>query len=156
MAEDLKFDNLDLDILNILVTDAKVPFSEIGKKLNVSGATIHVRMKKLQQMGVVTGSQMKVNYGRLGYDITAFLGIYLERSALYNYVLEKLERVQEIESAHYTTGSYGIFAKVICRDTQHLREVLHDKIQSIKGVQRTETFISLEESFHRPVLLNHQ
>jgi Lrp/AsnC family transcriptional regulator for asnA, asnC and gidA len=92
----------------------------------------------------------------LGYDISAFLGIYLDKSSLYDDVSNELEKIPEVVGAHYTTGLYNIFAKIVCRDTTHLREVLHDKIQKIPGIQRTETFISLQESINRPIhILEH-
>lgn len=87
----------------------------------------------------------------LGYDVTAFLGVYLEKSSQYETVASILRTIPEIVDAHYTTGNYSIFAKIICRDTKHLKEILSDRIQPIQGVQRTETFISLQESINRPL-----
>ena len=99
---------------------------------------------------------MVVDHAKLGYDISAFLGIYLDKSSLYDDVSNELEKIPEVVGAHYTTGLYNIFAKIVCRDTTHLREVLHDKIQKIPGIQRTETFISLQESINRPIhILEH-
>jgi Lrp/AsnC family transcriptional regulator, regulator for asnA, asnC and gidA len=92
-----------------------------------------------------------VDYSKLGYDITAFLGVYLDKNSLYNEVAKGLSSIPEVLSLNYTTGNYSMFLKIVCRDTNHLREVLHDKIQKIKGIQRTETFISLEESFDRAI-----
>ncbi len=146
-----EIDKLDKQILALLMENANTPYTEIAKKLFVSGGTVHVRMKKLEQMGVVKGSHLEVNYSALGYDITAFLGIYLEKSSLYDEVQQKLSQIPEVTAAHYTTGVYSIFAKIICRDTDHLRIILHDKIQMIKGIQRTETFISLQESINRSI-----
>ena len=97
------------------------------------------------------GYRLDVDHERLGYDVCAFLGIYLDKSSLYDTVADELKKIPEIVEAHYTTGLYNIFAKVICRDTNHLRDVLHDKIQNIAGIQRTETFISLQESVDRPL-----
>ncbi|MCZ6899108.1 MAG: Lrp/AsnC ligand binding domain-containing protein, partial [Bacteroidetes bacterium] len=88
---------------------------------------------------------------KLGIDVTAFMGIYLERSSLYDKVTEKLKEIPEIVKMHYTTGNYSIFIKIHCKDTRHLREVLHDKIQKVDGIERTETFISLEESLNRHI-----
>ena len=113
-----------------------------------------MRMKKLKQMGIVRNASLVVDYSKLGYDVCAFLGIYLDKSSLYDEVAERLRRIPEVIDAHYTTGLYNMFAKIVCRDTVHLREVLHDKIQKISGIQRTETFISLEESISRPVVLD--
>lgn len=149
----LDVDELDLKILSILMQDAKTPYTEIGKMLFVSGGTIHVRMKKLQDLGIVKGAYLNIDHVLLGYDLSAFLGIYLKESSMYESVIKQLKEISEIVSAHYTTGVYSIFARVICRDTDHLREVLSSKIQKISGIQRTETFISLEESIQRPVSL---
>ena len=149
----LDIDELDLKILEVLMEDAKTPYTEIGKKLFVSGGTIHVRMKKLQDQGIVKGAYLNIDHVLLGYDLSAFLGIYLKESSMYTSVISQLKEISEIVSAHYTTGVYSIFARVICKDTDHLRKVLSEKIQKISGIQRTETFISLEESIQRPVSL---
>ncbi len=149
MEKKFELDPLDYKILEILVKDANLPYTEIGTRLDVSGGTVHVRMKKMESMGIVKGAQLLIDYSKIGWDITAFLGIYLDKSSLYEDVAKQLEQIPEVVNIHYTTGIYSIFAKIICRDTQHLREVLHDKIQRVTGIQRTETFISLEESLFR-------
>ena len=153
MLQHLKIDldETDKQIIAILMHDARTPFTDIAKQINMSSGTIHVRMKKLEDMGVVKGSYLQVDYAKLGYDISAFLGIYLDKSDLYDQVAAALADIPEIVFANYTTGLYNIFAKIVCRDTEHLKHVLHDKIQKINGIQRTETFISLEESINRPI-----
>ena len=154
MSKNLEIDNIDLKILALLSEDAKIPYTEIAKKVYVSGGTVHVRMRKMEEMGIVRGTTLNMDYSKLGYDITAFLGIYLERGSLYNEVVDELKKVPEVVKIHYTTGNYSIFIKIHCRDTKHLREVLHDKIQKIEGIVRTETLISLEESLNRHIQLN--
>lgn len=145
-------DKLDRDILATLLENADMPYTEVAKKLFVSGGTIHVRMKKLrEQLGVVKGAHLAIDHTKLGYDITAFIGIFLEKSSMYEEVTEQLKEIPEIVSAHYTTGNYSIFARIVCKDTNHLRSVLSTKIQNISGIQRTETFISLEGSIDRPL-----
>jgi len=151
MDKNLQIDNLDRQILAILIEDARTPYTEIGKKLFVSGSTVHVRMNKMEEMGIIKRHQLIVNYKKLGFDVTAFLGIFLTKSSMYDKTMEQLKQVSEIVSLHYTTGSYSMFAEIVCRDTMHLREVLHDKIQAIEGISRTETLISLEESINRPL-----
>lgn len=151
MSKGTEIDKLDRQILSILMKNSKKAYTDIAKQLYVSGGTIHVRMKKLEEAGIVKGYNLTVDYNKLGYDICAFLGIYLDKSSLYDDVALELENIPEIVAAHYTTGGYNIFAQIICRDTDHLREVLHDKIQKISGIQRTETFISLQESIDRPI-----
>lgn len=143
-------DETDLRIISLMLEDAKTSYAEIGQKLFVSGGTVHVRLKKLTEMGIITGSKLKVDFSKLGFDIIAFIGIFLEKSQFYNLVIEDLKKIPEVVSAHYTTGNYSIFAKIICHDTNHLREILSHRIQKIEGIQRTETFISLEESINRP------
>ncbi|MFM9948717.1 MAG: Lrp/AsnC ligand binding domain-containing protein [Saprospiraceae bacterium] len=151
MSKVKNVDKLDRKILSILMLNAKQAYTDIAQQLFVSGGTIHVRMKKLEDAGIVTGYSLNVDQGKLGYDICAFLGIYLDKSSLYDDVARELESIPEIVDAHYTTGLYNIFAKIVCRDTNHLRQVLHDKIQKINGIQRTETFISLQQSISRPL-----
>ncbi|HMX40862.1 MAG TPA: Lrp/AsnC ligand binding domain-containing protein [Saprospiraceae bacterium] len=151
MSDIPQIDQLDRQILAKLVEDGKTPYTDLAKQLYVSSGTIHVRMKKLSDMGIVTGSTLTIDYHKLGYDVTAFLGIYLDKSSLYDEVTEQLKGIPEVVEANYTTGAYSILTKIVCKDTNHLRVVLHDKIQKIPGIQRTETLISLEQSFSRPV-----
>lgn len=151
MNKTFELDDLDRQILSALMRNAKKPYTEIAKELFVSGGTIHVRMKKLEEAGLVKGYNLDIDHGMLGYDISAFLGVYLDKSSLYDDVAKALEAIPEIVEAYYTTGIYSIFAKIVCRDTSHLRSILHDKIQKIQGIQRTETFISLEASINRPI-----
>ncbi len=152
-SQNLEIDKLDKEILSILIRDSGTPYTEIARKLLVSGGTIHVRMKKLQEMGVVQGNYLYINPGKVGYDVCAFLGIYLNKASEYKDAVREFEKIPEIVEMHYTTGTYTMFAKILCRDTNHLREVLNERVQIIKGVQRTETFISLQESIKRQIRL---
>jgi Lrp/AsnC family transcriptional regulator for asnA, asnC and gidA len=151
MALNYEIDNTDIQILNILMENAFTPYTEIGKKLFISAGTVHVRMNKLEKLGIVRPPQLQLDLTKLGMDITAFIGIYLVRSDMYDKVVTQLKKIDEVLSCNYTTGNYSLFLKMVCRDTQHLRIVLHDKIQKIEGISRTETLISLEESFNRPM-----
>lgn len=148
-AADYQLDKVDRQILRMLAEDATTPYTDIAKALIVSPGTIHVRMKKLQELGVVTGSHLSVNAAKLGYDITAFIGIYLGKGSEYHEAVARMKKIPEIVELHYTTGAYSMFAKIICKSTEHLRLVLNEKIQAIKSVERTETFISLEQSIRR-------
>lgn len=151
MASKFNLDKLDLQIIQEMMEDAGISYADLGKKLFVSGGTIHVRIKKLQELGVVKGTKLNVDLKQLGYDITAFVGIYLEKSSLYDQVAEDLRKIPEIIRLNYTTGNYSMFLEVVCKDIAQLRFVLHDSLQKIKGIERTETFISLDESFNRNV-----
>ncbi len=147
----MEIDDIDRKILSVLMHNAKLPYTEVAKEVHVSGGTVHVRMKKMEEMGIIKGFQLVIDPVKLGYDITAYLGIYLEKSSYYENVIKSLQDIPEMVSAHYTTGNYSIFARIICRDTKHLLEILHNKVQKISGIQRTETFISLEENINRPL-----
>lgn len=151
MAQKLNFDKLDLQIIQEMMENAEISYADLGKKLFVSGGTIHVRIKKLQEAGVVKGTRLNVDRKLLGYDVIAFIGIYLEKSSLYDTVATELQKIPQIVRLNYTTGNYSMFAEVVCKDIGQLRWILHDQLQKIKGIERTETLISLEESFNRNV-----
>lgn len=151
MASKLNLDKLDYQIIQHMMEDAEISYADLGKKLFVSGGTIHVRIKKLQELNIVKGNRLAVDIKLIGYDVIAFIGIYLEKSSLYDTVAQELRRIPEIVRLNYTTGNYSMFAEICCKDIAQLRTVLHDELQKIKGIERTETFISLDESFSRNV-----
>jgi len=151
MAAKLNLDKLDLQIIEAMMNNAEISYAELGKKLFVSGGTIHVRIKKLQEYNIVKGTRLSVDLKSLGYDITAFVGVFLEKSSMYDAVAEDLKKIPEIIRLNYTTGNYSMFIEIVCKDIAQLRFVLHDALQKIKGIERTETFISLEEGFNRNV-----
>ena len=151
MALKLNLDKLDYQIIQHMMEDAEISYADLGKKLFVSGGTIHVRIKKLQELNIVKGNRMAVDIKLIGYDVIAIIGIYLEKSSLYDSVEQELRKIPEIVRLNYTTGNYSMFAEICCKDIAQLKTVLHDELQKIKGIERTETFISLDESFARNV-----
>ena len=155
MPTKLNLDKLDYEIISQMMETAEISYADLGKKLFVSGGTIHVRIKKLQEMGIVKGTRLNVDLKAMGYDVIAFIGIYLEKSSLYDEVVKELKNIPEIVRLNYTTGNYSMFAEIVCKDITELRAVLHDELQKIKGIERTETFISLEESFSRNVVVTN-
>jgi len=152
----LQLDKLDFQIIQEMMNDAEISYADLGKKLFVSGGTIHVRIKKLEELKVVTGKKLSIDLRALGYDVIAFIGIYLEKSSLYDDVAKELKKIPQIVRVNYTTGNYSMFAEVVCKDIRQLRFVLHDELQKIKGIERTETLISLEESFSRNVVVEEK
>ena len=148
-----ELDSIDKGILNFLQENSKMPYAEMGKALHASAGTIHARIKKMERLGVIKKMDVQIDYALLGYDITVFIGIYLNRSSHYDKALESLKEIKEITDLHYTTGQYSMFAKLILKDTNHLREILHDRIQKIDGIQRTETLLSLNQSISRKLSL---
>ncbi len=142
-------DETDYKILRILLEDAKLSYQEIGEKVNLSQGAVHARVKKMENSGIIVGSSIKIDVKRLGWDISAFLGIFLEKPELYDHAKDELMQIPEVVSINYTTGNYSMFVKLVCRDTTHLRDVLAERIQKLPGIQRTETIISLDESLNR-------
>jgi Lrp/AsnC family transcriptional regulator, regulator for asnA, asnC and gidA len=151
MGSKLNLDKLDFQIIQQMVDNAEISYADLGKKLGVSGGTIHVRIKKLEELGVSKGTRMAIDKKIMGYDVIAFLGIYLEKSSMYDSVAQDLKKIPEIVRLNYTTGNYSMFCEIVCKDIAQLRNVLHDQLQKIKWIERTETFISLEESFSRNI-----
>jgi Lrp/AsnC family transcriptional regulator, regulator for asnA, asnC and gidA len=151
MKNSLQIDNLDKKILTILSKNARIPFLEIARDCNISGAAIHQRVNRLIDIGLIKGSRIIVEPKRIGYETCAYIGIYLENAGLFKTVVEKLKGIPEITQCHYTTGAYSMFVKLYTRNNEHLKDVLTNKIQAIEGISRTETFISLEAVIDREI-----
>ena len=151
MDKNYQIDSLDRKILSVLVDNAKTPFLEVAKMCNVSGSAIHQRVNKLMQMGVITGSHFSIDPKKLGFQTLAYVGVYLENARMFNEVLAEVNEIPEIIQCHYTTGQYSMFIKVYAKDNRHLKTVLSDKLLSIEGISRTETFMSLEVLIDREI-----
>lgn len=149
-------DELDKQILNLIANDARVPFLEVARKCDVSGAAIHQRMQKLQAMGIIRGSQYLFNPEKVGNGTCAFVGLLLRDPSDSERVLAELRKIPEIVECHSTTGDYDLFVKIYAHDNAHLLSIIHEKLQPI-GIQRSESMISLNESIHRqmPILTNN-
>ncbi|UMY66662.1 MULTISPECIES: Lrp/AsnC family transcriptional regulator [unclassified Flavobacterium] len=149
----VEIDGIDKEILRYLMEDARKPILQIANKIGISGAAIHQRLRKLEQAGVISGSKFTVSNKVLGYSTMAFVGIYLDRAAGNAEAVKELRKIPEVLECHYTTGNWSILIKIICRDNEHLMQLLNTKIQAIPGVSRTETFISLEQQIERQIQL---
>lgn len=149
-----KLDNVDHQILDMLIDNSRVPFTDIAKKHNVSAGTIHVRVKKMEEAGIITGSTLIVDYKKLGYSFIAYVGIYLNKTSQTKFVLERLKTIPNVTVAHITTGKFNIFCKIRAKGTTHAKDIIY-QIDDIEGVLRTETMISLEESINDKKRLMH-
>jgi Lrp/AsnC family transcriptional regulator, regulator for asnA, asnC and gidA len=149
MDENFQIDSLDRKILSLITKNARIPYLEVARECKVSGAAIHQRIQRLSKLGVISGSEFTIDPQKIGYRTCAYMGIFLEKASMYNDVVQQLEKIPEIVECHYTTGNYSIFIKVYTKDNKHMKMVLVDRLQSIEGIARTETFISLEERFKR-------
>ena len=144
-------DGLDKVILKALMTNARKSINEIAKTAGISGAAVHQRLKKLEKTNLISGSQLVINPNVLGYKTMAFIGIYLDKAIRNPEAVKQLEKIPEVIECHYTTGNWSILIKILCEDNQHLMNVLNHKIQTIEGVSRTETFISLDQQIKRQI-----
>lgn len=149
----IEIDGLDKEILRNLMEDARKPILQIAHKIGISGAAIHQRLRKLEEAGVIASSKLIVDNKVLGYKTMAFIGIYLDKASSNAEAVKELKKIPEVLECHYTTGNWSILIKMICRDNEHLMQLLSKKIQPIEGVSRTETFISLQQQIERQIQL---
>ena len=148
MAQQL--DSLDRQILSMVADNARIPFLEVARACNVSGAAIHQRVQKLQQMGIVLGSEFVIDTYRVGYQTCAFLGVAVQDVKMMDSVVEALKQIPEVVECHSVTGAYSLFVKIYTKDNRHLMNLILDKIAVIPGVLKTETLhVSLDEHFRR-------
>jgi len=151
MVENSQIDKLDKKILDIITKNARIPYLEVARECGVSGAAIHQRVQRLIRIGVIRGSEFKVDPVMVGFKTCAYIGIFLDHPGRFRDVIDKFKDIPEIIECHYTTGNYSLFIKVYTHDNEHLRIILTDTIQNIEGIVRTETLISLEESINRQI-----
>ena len=144
--ENYQIDNLDRGILDALMENARTAYAELAKQFGVSPGTIHVRVEKMKQDGIITGAPKQ-----LGYDVGCFIGIILKSAKDYPSALARLESLDEVTEAYYTTGHYSIFIKVMCKSIDALQQVLINKIQTIDEIQSTETLIVLQNPIMRTI-----
>lgn len=141
-------DSLDKKILKLIAKDARIPFLEVARLCNVSGAAIHQRIQKLTNLGVLKGSQFIIDPEMLGYETWAYIGLYLQNPATFDDVVEELKKIPEVVECHYTTGGFDMFIKLYARNNHHLLNVIHDKLQPL-GLSRSETIISFNAIIDR-------
>ena len=149
----LKLDGIDKKILKMLMENSRRPILEIAKNIGISGAAIHQRLRKLESQNLIIGSSIIVNTKVLGFTTMAFIGIFLDKATSNKTVVNQLKEIPEFLECHYTTGDWSVLAKLICKDNEDLMEILTKKIQTIQGVSRTETYISLEQQINRQISL---
>jgi len=147
----MKIDGIDKIIIKTLVKDARTPVLSIAREVGISGAAIHQRLRKLEKSKLIDGYRMVINPKSLGYTTTAFVGIFLDSASLYSSAIKRLKEIPEVVESHYTTGNYAIFIKIMCKNNEDLMHLLNNNIQGIKGVSRTETFISLDQQVDRQI-----
>jgi Lrp/AsnC family transcriptional regulator for asnA, asnC and gidA len=150
----LKIDGIDKKILIELTSNSRTPILEISRKIGISGAAIHQRIRKLNNSGLISGQHLKLNPKVLGYTTLAFIGVYFDKAERNSQAIKEMKKIPEILECHYTTGNWSVLIKILCKNNEHLMTLLNKQIQSINGVSRTETFISLEQQIDRQITIN--
>lgn len=145
-----QLDSLDEQILKLVADNARIPFLEVARACNVSGAAIHQRIQKLSNLGILKGSQYVIDPLKVGYQTCAYIGVYLKDPASFKHVAEEMQRIPEIVECHFTTGKYDMFIKIYAKNNRHLMRIIHDKLQPL-GLARTETLISFDEYIKRQI-----
>ena len=143
-------DLLDKKILRLIAEDARIPFLEVARSCNVSGAAIHQRIQKLTNLGILKGSRFIIDPEKVGYETCAYIGLYLQNPAKFDDVVDELRKIPEVVECHYTTGGLDMFIKIYARNNHHLLNVIHDKLQPL-GLSRSETVISFNAAINRQV-----
>lgn len=146
-----KIDKLDLQIMKIIASNARIPFKEVATACGVSRAAIHQRVQRLIDLNVIVGSGYHVNPKSLGYSTCTYVGIRLEKGSMYKKVVDQLKNIPEIVECHFTTGPYTMLVKLYARDNEQLMDLLNNRIQGIQGVDSTETLISLDQSIKKEI-----
>ena len=149
----ISIDKIDKIIIKGLIKNARISIMQLSKLAGISGAAVHQRLKKLEKSNLITGSKISLNVRLLGFKTIAFVGVFLDKAMVNTDAVKKLDEIPEILECHYTTGNWSIFLKILCRDNEHLMNILNKKIQIIKGVSRTETFISLNQQIDKQISL---
>lgn len=143
-------DSLDKKILRLISDDARIPFLEVARACNVSGAAIHQRIQKLTNLGVLKGSQFLIDPEKIGYETCAYIGLYLKNPEDFDRVVDGLKKIPEVVECHYTTGGFDLFIKIYAINNHHLMSIIHDKLQPL-GLSRSETIISFNAAISRPL-----
>ncbi len=143
-----RLDALDRKILKMISADARIPFLEVARACNVSGAAIHQRIQKLNTLGILKGSQFIIDPEKVGYETCAYVGLYLKDPSSFDKVVDKLRAIPEVTECHYTTGGYDMFIKIYARNNHHLLNIIHDKLQPL-GLSRSETIVSFNAVIDR-------
>lgn len=144
-----QLDALDQKILSMVSANARVPFLEVARACDVSGAAIHQRIQKLTSLGVLKGSEFNLDPQKIGWETCAYVGLFLKGTSSSEEVIEGLKQIPEVVECHYTTGEYDVFIKMYAQNNLALSKIIQEKIHPL-GV-RTTSIISYEEIFRHQI-----
>ena len=148
-----KLDSLDISILNALSADARTPFTEIAKDLNVSSGTIHVRIRKMETMGIITTSRLNINYRALDIEVIAYVFLKIRPQAMLSDIISNLSKIPELISTEITTGTNQLISKLICASRQRYNEIITVIFPGIEGIILDQHALVMDELIDRPLVL---
>lgn len=149
-----QLDALDARIVNELTENARIPYSQLAKNLNVSNSLVHQRIRKLEDTGVLGNAQFSLTADKLGYETCAFTQIIIGEPKFLKSIIHELEKIPEIVECVNTVGRYAIMVKIYAVNNTHLRDIVYERILTIKGVTETNTMVTFETNFNRSLKLS--
>ncbi|PAU84763.1 ArsR family transcriptional regulator [Halorubrum salipaludis] len=138
----MELDETDRAILRILQEDARTPFSEVARRIDMSSATVHDRVNRMEEAGVIEGYHASVDPKAVGYGVSAFVGLRVEQGREED-ALERLREIDGVCEIHLTTGEWDVILKVVAADTDSLRELMFESVAEMEGFSRSQTMIIL-------------
>lgn len=142
----MELDDTDRAILRALQKDARTPFSQIARDIDMSSATVHDRVNRLQEAGVIEGYHAKVNPKAIGYGISAIVGLRVEQGREMD-TLERLADIDGVQEVHLTTGEWDVMMRVYAENADDLRELMFDRVARMDGFARSQTMVILGTPF---------
>jgi Lrp/AsnC family leucine-responsive transcriptional regulator len=139
-------DDIDLRILEELQVDARTSRAALARRVGMSAAAVHERIKRLERSGVITGYHAHLDPSRSGADLLAFVEIFIEPASREPHFLEAMAGLPEVQEVHHVTGEFAFLLKARVRDRESLRRFLLDQVTSVEGVRRTRTTLALATS----------
>lgn len=134
-------DKLDLDIISLLQSDGRKPFTDIAKVLDVSEGTVRNRVSRLVEDRVLHIVGL-IDPTALGFNAPAMIGLSIQPPLLES-VAEKVATFDEVSYLIMVSGEFDLFVEVLCRDRDHLASFLNDKLLRVHGIVRTQSFMTL-------------
>ena len=144
-------DFLDKEIIRKLSENGRIPFSDMAKELNISNSLVHLRVRKLQEAGIITGFSVKLNAKEIGYETITYTGIVTKEARFSYSISERLKEIPEVVECHWVSGKYALFVKIVAENNEELRKILYEHIHQIEGVGSTDSFFSFGSAFEKNV-----
>jgi DNA-binding Lrp family transcriptional regulator len=136
-------DEINLKIIDILERDASKPFVEIAKEVEISDATVHMRVRRLVAAGIIRRFTIATDSRLLGYDHLAFMGINIKEGSAdeVNSILSQFDEVLEIHEMH---GRFDLILKIRARSLEEMRDIVVNKVRKLPQIKDVELMAVLK------------